>query len=263
MSLVFSAITPHSPILIHSIGKDDFQYLKKTIVAFSVLEDEIYVARPQTIIILSFSEHILNNAFSINLSPKYKSNFKNFGEYSIEKEFINDVGFTHHIREKFEGKIPVKLFSEENLNYEASVPLHYLTEHLKDISIIPIISSGLDIQCHFNFGQNLKDLILSSNKRIAIIASIDLAECEAKGSPDKSAEKGSQLNKKITHLIKSNNSKGILRIKEEIIKDTGLNDFSALLMLLGVMDGINYKPEILSYEFPFGIGYLTANLKLG
>lgn len=253
MSLVFSAITPHSPILIPSIGKDDFNYLKKTVSAYTFLEEEIYVARPQTIIIISYSEHILNNAFSINLSQKYKSNFKDFGEYSIEKEFLNDIGFTHHIREKFEGKIPVKLFSEEKLNYEASVPLHYLTEHLKDAAIIPIIFSRLDNQCHFNFGQNLKDLILSANKRIAIIASIDLANCETKGS---------QLNKKITRLIKNKNNKGILRIKEETIKEAKLNDFNALLILLGAMDGINYEPKILSYEFPFGIGYLTANLKL-
>ncbi len=263
MSLVFSAITPHSPILIPSIGKDDFSYLKKTVSALSTLEDELYVARPQTIIIISSSKHTLNNAFSINLSPRYKSNFKDFGEYSIEKEFLNDVGFTHHIREKFEGRIPVKLFSEENLNYEASVPLHYLTEHLKETSIIPITSSRLDNQCHFNFGQHLKDLILSTNKRIALIASVDLAKCTLKGSPDKSEEKGSQLNKKIVHLIKSNYTKGILRIKEETIKDAELNDFSSLLILLGIMDGINYTPEILSYEFPFGIGYLTANLKLG
>lgn len=262
MSLVFSAITPHSPILIPSVGKDDFQYLKKTVAAYTFLEEELYVAKPQTIIIISSNEHILNNAFSINLSPKYKSNFKDFGEYSIEKEFPNDVGFTHHIREAFEGKIPVKLFSEEKLNYEASIPLYYLTRHLKDVLIIPIIFSRLNNQCHFNFGQSLKDIILSTNKRIAILASIDLANCGEKGNTDAFTEKCRQLNKKIAHLIKNKNSKGILRIKEEIIKEAKFNDFNALLILLGIMEGINYDPEILSYEFPFGIGYLTANLKL-
>jgi hypothetical protein len=34
---------------------------------------------------------------------------------------------------------------------------------------------------------------------------------------------------------------------------------------LGILEasGINYQPEILSYEDPFGVGYLVANFKLG
>jgi hypothetical protein len=31
------------------------------------------------------------------------------------------------------------------------------------------------------------------------------------------------------------------------------------LILLGLLDGLKTKPEVISYEGPFGVGYLVAN----
>jgi len=34
------------------------------------------------------------------------------------------------------------------------------------------------------------------------------------------------------------------------------------LVLLGALSGSDYKPEIYSYEGPFGVGYLVADMKV-
>lgn len=43
--------------------------------------------------------------------------------------------------------------------------------------------------------------------------------------------------------------------------ECGLRSFS---FLLGILEEskINWKPEVLSYEGPFGVGYLVANFRL-
>lgn len=257
MSLVFSAITPNSPILLPSIGKDDLKYAKKTIEAMEKLEENLYAARPQTIIILSGHKKILDSSFAINLTPRYKSNFKNFGDFSESKEYFCDIGMCHHIREILEGCVPVKLYSDEELDYEISLPLFYLTQNIKNFSIIPISFSALDNASHFNFGQSLKEIIFEDTKRIAVIASGDFSRRERKN------DAGARLDMELIKNLKDKNIKKIIRKnRDEIFGVEAENGYLSLLILLGILEETNYAPEILSYEFPFDVGLLAADFKL-
>jgi len=262
MSLVFAAIVPHTPILIPSIGKDDFKYLKKTINAYKHLEEALYAANPKTIIIISPRQKILDESFSINLFPEYKSAFVKFGDFSTEKKYKNDINLTHRIKEQLESKININLFSKEEIDYGSAVPLYYLTEHLPDTFVIPVGLSNLDNTCHFNFGKYLKNIILNSNKRIAVIASAELSRCLSKTSPASYSPKGEIFDKKVITGLKEKNEKKLLRIDEKLAQETQECCLGSIMVLLGILNKINYTTEILSYEFPFGVGYLTMNFKL-
>lgn len=43
--------------------------------------------------------------------------------------------------------------------------------------------------------------------------------------------------------------------------ECGLKSFTFILGILEAA-GLNYQPQILSYEGPFGVGYLVANIKI-
>lgn len=253
MSLVFSAIAPNSPLLIPSVGKEDLKYAQKTLDALKTLEENLYAARPQTIVILSGHKKILNSSFAINLTPRYKSSFKNFGDFSESKEYFCDIEMCHHIREVMEGRIPVKLYSDEELDYEISAPLFRLAQNLKNFSIVPISFSALDNASHFNFGENLKEIIFEDTKRIAVIASGDFS----------SRKIGGELDTELIKNLKEKNIKKIIRkSRDEILGAEAENGYLSLLILLGIIEDTNYTQEILSYEFPFDIGLLVANFKL-
>jgi MEMO1 family protein len=53
MSLVFAAISPHPPLLIPSIGKEAIKKIQKTKEALEKLEEDLYLSRPEIIIIIS------------------------------------------------------------------------------------------------------------------------------------------------------------------------------------------------------------------
>ena len=36
----------------------------------------------------------------------------------------------------------------------------------------------------------------------------------------------------------------------------------SILILLGILNRMSYEPQLLSYEAPFGVGYLTLNFDL-
>jgi len=54
----------------------------------------------------------------------------------------------------------------------------------------------------------------------------------------------------------------IANLDHELIEKAAQCGYRSILILLGVLNNVSYQTEILSYEAPFGVGYLVANLKL-
>lgn len=130
MSIVFSAIVPHSPFLIPDIGKENLLRLKATESAFKKLEEDLYVSKAETIIIISPHGIIQPNSFTMNVSPEFVANFEDFGDLTTKINLAGDIGLANKIRERMETRAPLQLISEPKLDYGSGVPLYLLTPHL-------------------------------------------------------------------------------------------------------------------------------------
>jgi aromatic ring-opening dioxygenase LigB subunit len=261
--LTFAAITPHPPILIPSIGRENTKRIKKTAEAMEELEKKLIAAKPDTIIIISPHGALLPDAFSINLNPEYTSNLEEFGDFSTKVKFKTNTALAFRIKELTEDKnIPLTMTSDGFLDHGAVVPLYFLAEKLPKVSILPIGYSLLDFKTHFNFGDLLKEIILNEDKKIAVIASGDLSHRLTKDAPAGYSPRGKEFDEKLTELITNKNTAGILKMDTDLVEKAGECGLRSILILLGLLERINYTPEILSYEGPFGVGYLVANFKL-
>lgn len=259
--LVFAAITPHPPILLPAIGKENLNLIERTIKAMEKLEQELYAAKPDVIIIISPHCPILADSFSILQAKKYHSTLEQFGDLSAKLEFKADLELIHKIKECFETKIPLTLISQEELDHGISVPLFYLTRHLKDVVIVPIGLSLLNFQRHFEFGQVLKEEISKTNKRVAVIASGDLSHRLTPDAPASFSPQGKIFDQTLIDLIKKKNAQGILNLDPNFVEEAGECGLRSIIILLGLLQKIDYQPEILSYEGPFGVGYLVTQFK--
>jgi len=218
---------------------------------------------PDVILIISPHGPLFADAFSINLSEKYIGNFQQFGDFSTELEFKGNLGFAYKIREKLETKLPVIIVNEEKLDHGTLVPLYYLTQKLKNFSIIPIGYSLLDYQKHLEFGKIIKEEILKSNKKIAVIASGDLSHRLTFDAPAGYSPKGKIFDEQLIKFLKNKATNSILKMDPKLIEEAGECGLRSIIILLGILQDLNYQPEILSYEGPFGVGYLVMNFKLG
>ena len=146
MPIVFSAITPHPPVLIPEIGKDNLKKLKQTDDAMKKLEQEFYAVKPDSVVVISPHGEVLKDSFNINLNSDYTANFKDFGDFGLELKFKSDYMTIQNIRAADEtgDAAPLSLTSQEELEHGFSVPLYFLLQHLKDIPIVPITYSALD-----------------------------------------------------------------------------------------------------------------------
>jgi aromatic ring-opening dioxygenase LigB subunit len=261
--LTFAAITPHPPLIIPSIGKENLKRVQKTIDAMTELEKKIFESGAETIIIISPHGQILSNAFTINLNPEYEINLEEFGDFGTKTKYKTNTKLAHKIKELAESQnIPLVLGSEERLDHGSAIPLFYLTQRLTNASILPIGYSLLDLKTHFNFGDFLKEIIIDDEKKIAVVASGDLSHCITKNAPAGYSPGGKEFDEKLIELITNKNTAGILNLDQNFIEEAGECGLRSIIILLGLLERINYSPEILSYEAPFGVGYLVANFKL-
>jgi aromatic ring-opening dioxygenase LigB subunit len=105
---------------------------------------------------------------------------------------------------------------------------------------------------------------LDKNKKYALIASGDLSHCLKEDEPYGFYPDGPKFDKDLIEFLKKKDIEKILKL-DDIYPEAGECGLRSFCFLFGILEasGINYQPEILSYEGPFGVGYLVANFKLG
>lgn len=264
MALVFAAFTPHTPLIIPHIGKEHRALLPKTENAFVQLANELYASRPETIIIISAHGQLLPDAFTINQSPSFSVAFHDFGDVVTKLSYKGDIGFAHHLREQLQINEKIILTTDVDLDHGVGVPLYMLMPPFgkSQPHIIPIMYSMLDFERHYSFGMKLQQEICNTTKRIAVIASGELSHRLTKKSPAGYSAKGIEFDQQIQTLLAANKPQKIVSLPPALVEQAGECGFRSLLILLGILNSVNYRPNIMSYEAPFGIGYLAAHFPL-
>ena len=257
--LTFAAITPHTPLLIPTIGKDNIKKLDATAKGFQTLAQSFAEASCDTVIIISSHASQHADAFSINLHDEYRTDFKDFGDMGTTKEFQPDLELITQIqRMSRDQQVPFTLNSTASLDHGIGVPLHYLTENVPSPKIVPLSYSGLSSKDHLKFGNLLKDLIDQSHRRIGVIASGDLSHCLTSDAPLGFRKEGELFDEAIQQAVAGSSTSTLLAMDDELPKQAGSCLYQRLLVLFGILERKKARPEILSYEAPFGVGYLVA-----
>lgn len=260
--IVFAAFTPHSPLLIDSIGKENIKYLTKTREALANLSASLVESRPDVVFVISSHSLVHESAFSINLHDTYQVEFKEFGDHTTHRKFFPDLELTTLIqRAARNADIPLVLESFASLDYGSSVPLFLLCDELHP-KIVPISYSGMDRKQHMAFGRLLKDVATASHKRIAIVASGDLAHSHTSDAPVGYREEGKEFDETIQRSIEQFSSSTLLSLDEHVVQQAAECALRPLLILFGVLEHVSVRPQVHSYEAPFGVGYLVAQFHL-
>jgi aromatic ring-opening dioxygenase LigB subunit len=264
MSLVFGAICPHPPILIPQIGQENLGKVEKTIQAYLKLEKKLIEAKPDVLIIVSPHTLIDPDQFNILNEKQLAGDFGQFGDQETVLNFRNDLGLVISIKKQAKkNNIPIRLMESNELDHGMLVPLFYLTSGALDN--LPIVGMGfsfLPFDIHFQFGKLIGDVAKKTKKRVAIIASGDLSHRLTPDAPTGYSIEGKKFDQKLIELLKKNKIQEILKMDPILIEKAGECGLRSILILLGTLNNFSYKTEILSYEGPFGVGYLTTSFSI-
>lgn len=259
MSLVFAAVAPHSPILLPNIGKEQSNQLQKTIDALTELERLLYTTQPEVIIILSPHASYFEEVFSIISDENLTASFEQFGDVTEQQTWRGIPALAAYITNQAQKEqLPVKSVTDHTLDYSSATILHFLCKNLPDIQVLPIGFSGLAPKQHLNFGALINDIISSHDKRIAVIASGNLSHALSDKSPVAMHPDGKKFDDMIVELLETRNTIGISQIDSKMIKNAQECAYRSVLIMLGILQHMNYSFKNLSYEAPLGVGYLVG-----
>ncbi len=154
------------------------------------------------------------------------------------------------------------VISSPHPDWGFNVPLHFLAPDFK--GEIKTFLTGIESPIsHFEKGKEFYLKIKNLKSKIALVASGDLSHCLKEDGPYGFNPDGPKFDKALIEFLKKKDIENFFKLDEMYPEagECGLRSFS---FLLGILESanINWQPEILSYEGPFGVGYLAANLTL-
>ncbi len=228
--IIFACISPHPPIILPSVGSEkDRKQVKKTIESLNSLANKLKESDPDSIIISA-----PHPDWGIKVPLHFLiSNIKNQ-----------------------KSKIQFKIQNYQN-------PANVIVELFDNPTIYPVLTTFDSPYQHFEWGKKLYLKIENLKLKIALIASGDLSHCLRADGPYGFHPDGPKFDKELIESLKKKDIEKILKL-DELYPGAGECGLRSFCFLLGILEasGLNWQPEILSYEGPFGVGYLVANLKL-
>jgi aromatic ring-opening dioxygenase LigB subunit len=194
------------------------------------------------------------------ISPHPPLLLPSIGSEQDRKKVKKTLNSMQKLREKFKNSEPDSIIiSSPHPDWGFNVPLFFIANEFK--GKIKTYLMGMEKpDYYFNEGKRLYSQMQNSNSRIALIASGDMSHCLKINGPYGFQDDGPKFDKKLIESLKKKDVKTLLKL-EEMYPKAGACGLGSFSFLLGILEEskIKYQPEILSYEAPFGVGYLVAN----
>lgn len=256
--LKYAAILPHPPLLVPSIGGARISEVEDTVKSLKIISNDLINLDLDSIIIISPHARTAYDYFPVYQAENYYGDFSQFGIYDVKMEATGDMELSNLIIE--EGKkhnLNVEGLKSNVLDHGVMVPLYYPWEQGLNK---PIVVSAIcfDRKHQYEYGKSIYSAILKSKKNIAFIASGDLSHRLTKDAPAGYDEAGEEFDEQLVEYIENNELNNIRTMDEGLIDRAGECGLRPINVLLGVISELKLKPQVLSYEGPFGVGYLAA-----
>ncbi|MEI6529200.1 MAG: class III extradiol dioxygenase subunit B-like domain-containing protein [Candidatus Falkowbacteria bacterium] len=265
MALIKTIVLPHSPLLIPEIGRANYSFLDKTANAYKQIGESLKELELDTLVIISPHGLSQDDAFTLNVSPEMSINLQDFGFIPPKTVLSGDSLLADQIKTGLKSASPLQLISEPILDYGSAIPAYLFKNIIGDFKIIVITpAENLSLEDHLNFGKLLQEIIKSSDKKIAVLASSDLSHRLKRKSPGGYSPKGAKFDNKLIEYLSEPTTAvtNILKMDSKLIKDAGECGLKPILILLGILDGTPSKARIFSYQTDFGIGYLSLEFEI-
>jgi|AntRauTorcE11897_2_1112592.scaffolds.fasta_scaffold09600_3 aromatic ring-opening dioxygenase LigB subunit len=261
MPVIYSALLPHSPLLLKPIGKENTEKLEKTLNSYQTVIEKIKQKKIDSIVLITPHAKKDNNKHYTNNSLKYKVDLKEFGDLASRLDIEPDLPLFQKLQDSEHVNKLVEAYQEEILDYGSAIVLYLIISQVSNLKALIISSSDNDNQENFDFGKKLNQALKKSGQNIAVIASGDMSHCVSKKSPQGYNPKGVKFDNQVKEIISQNTDidKKILAFDQNLITKAKECALKPLLLALGVLSDYNYDTKVLSYQDDFGIGYLAAD----
>lgn len=139
------------------------------------------------------------------------------------------------------------------------VPLHFLRAAVGDLPEERVLTHDPSYEAYHDLGTHLRERETNRIERVALIASGDCSHCLTPDAPEGYSPLGEELDHAIVAGVTEGKPEALLAIDRAVVEgglECGLRSFIFALSALEPA-----RTEILSYQAPYGVGYLVAAIR--
>src|SRR6267143_800404 len=260
-SLVFAGIAPHPPIMVPEVGRESSIEVQNSISAMAELTARVISSKAETVVIISPHGPLEANAFIAYDGPQLFGDFANYRAptATVHAE-LDDELFDEITRAAANELLIVMRIKNFDLDHGTAVPLYFLQRNGWTGRVIALGYSFLSNEDHVRFGVCVRAAIEKLRRRVAFIASGDLSHRLTRHAPSGYNSAAHLFDEEVVDAIHNCTTDRIVNIDPEMRRTAGECGYRSMLVAIGVAEGTNSNCEVISYEAPFGVGYLVAQI---
>ena len=259
--LVFSGIAPHPPIMVPEVGRESIANVVDSIEAMAELTKRVIDSGAETVILISPHAPLEVDAFVAYEGPQVTADFSNFSAPEISFTAPVDEELLSAIRRNAASQnYDVTSLSEHDLDHGTAVPLYFLQRNGFHGRVVTLGYSFLSNDDHLRFGSCIRNAVEEVGRRVAFIASGDLSHRLKPRAPAGYNPEAHAFDDQVVDALRSNVPHRIVEIDYSLRKLAGECGYRSMLVAIGACSNLPLSCEVLSYEAPFGVGYLVAQL---
>ena len=260
-SLVFSAIAPHPPIMVPEVGRESIAHVEHSIEAMAELTQRLIDSGAESVIVISPHAPLEADSFVAYQGPEVFGDFTNFNApdtfftAGVDEELLNAI------KETAAGeRYKVITLPSHDLDHGTAVPLYFLFRNGWEGKVVTLGYSFLSNEDHLRFGSCIRQAVDRVGRRVAFIASGDLSHRLKPHAPAGYNADAHVFDEQVVDALRSNAPQRITEIDSNLRRLAGECGYRSMLVAIGASSNLPLSCEVLSYEAPFGVGYLVAQL---
>lgn len=265
--LLAVALVPHPPIMVREVAKEEFATVEETAIAMQDLAREMQKMNPDTVIIISPHAPIFQDAVVIYDLDDLKGDLSSFGAPEVKVKMKFDTPLAKAIvSESEKAGVYAALLDKQRLSryglpdkldHGVVVPMSFFKDFEPQAVVMSMgVFSPNEL---YVFGIAMRKAIQASGKKVIVIASGDMSHKITHHAPAGYHPDGEVFDRAVMDALRTGDFEALFSIPDEIRENAGECGYRSLIMGLGALDGYDVKSTVLSYQAPFGVGYLVAS----
>lgn len=264
------AVMPHPPLIIPAVGGEEAKTVKKTAAAMQEIARKVAALEPDTVVVISPHGPVFRDAVAVFDGRRLGGDMGRFNAPAAAMEVEIDASFIAAFTVKSEaGGIVVRMDretahlyrTEYRLDHGALVPMLFLKDAGVKAKYVNITYGLYPYDRLYRLGFMLRQAAAETGRKIVVIASGDLSHSLLPGAPAGYRPEGAVFDRKLKEMLAAGDVEGLLKFQERDLEKAAECGFRSIIMALGALDGLRFQSRVLSYEGPFGVGYLVAEFE--
>jgi AmmeMemoRadiSam system protein A len=259
--LVFAGIAPHPPIMVPEVGGDVIVEVQSSIDGMAEFTRRVIESGAETLITISPHAPLQEDSFVFYKGPTLSGDFAKFRAagttFTVQ---VDDEMLSHLQQTAATSGYKLTSLAETDLDHGTAVPLYFLLRNGWHGKVVALGYSFLPLADHVRFGECLKQAVDIAGRPVALIASGDLSHRLKPGAPAGYTADAYLFDEEVTAAIRANDPAKIEVIDDQLRRRAGECGYRSMLIAIGATKELQRNCELISYEAPFGVGYMVAQI---